>query len=416
MLSGLAEIIWLNIILSGDNAVVIGLAAAGLAPQLRSRAVLFGIIAAAILRIIFSIFATMLLSLWWIDIVGGLALLYIAWTFLKELRSEPVHEAGAASPPAEKTLGQALWQIIIADVSMSLDNVLAVAAVARSNLTLLMIGLGISIVMMGLLGGLLAKLLERFRIIAYIGVVLIVWIGLQLLWEGLIMANAALQLGLPVPGSRIEGSTACPGSYPGRHGPHGRLRRAAKPGGAGPGRPPRPAGAGGGPGPAADGGSRVRTGNNHQFRGPAARLRQCGGIHHPRARRLAGAGGGGIGHALRPRAAGPAGECPGGGRDARAGRGGARSHRAAPGRTLAEIARRNLLLPDGGSMTCADLSGSFGRTAVEQQVCAGTAAGRFLRVHVTMPRRNSGVADADDFTRAIAAAARRASAAASPAP
>ncbi|WP_233553368.1 YjbE family putative metal transport protein [Teichococcus wenyumeiae] len=200
MLSGLAEIIWLNIILSGDNAVVIGLAAAGLAPQLRSRAVLFGIIAAAILRIIFSIFATMLLSLWWIDIVGGLALLYIAWTFLKELRSEPAHEAGAASPPAEKTLGQALWQIIIADVSMSLDNVLAVAAVARSNLTLLMIGLGISIVMMGLLGGLLAKLLERFRIIAYIGVVLIVWIGLQLLWEGLIMANAALQLGLPVPG------------------------------------------------------------------------------------------------------------------------------------------------------------------------------------------------------------------------
>jgi hypothetical protein len=77
-----------------------------------------------------------------------------------------------------------------------------------------------------------------------------------------------------------------------------------------------------------------------------------------------------------------------------------------PGRTLAETTRRNLLLPDGGSMTCADLSGSFGRTAVEQQVCAGTAAGRFLRVHVTMSRRNSGVADADDFTRAIAAAVR----------
>lgn len=73
-----------------------------------------------------------------------------------------------------------------------------------------------------------------------------------------------------------------------------------------------------------------------------------------------------------------------------------------PGRSLAETTRRNLPLPDGGNMICADLSGSFGRTAVEQQVCAGTAAGRFLRVHVTMPRRNSGVADADDFTRAIA--------------
>ncbi|MBO1074041.1 hypothetical protein [Roseomonas marmotae] len=77
-----------------------------------------------------------------------------------------------------------------------------------------------------------------------------------------------------------------------------------------------------------------------------------------------------------------------------------------PGRTLAETSRRSLLLPDGGSLTCADLSGSFGRTAVEQQVCLGTAAGRFLRVHVTMPSRNSSVADADDFTRAIATAAR----------
>jgi hypothetical protein len=77
-----------------------------------------------------------------------------------------------------------------------------------------------------------------------------------------------------------------------------------------------------------------------------------------------------------------------------------------PGRTLAETGRRSLVLPDGGTMTCADLSGSFGRTAVEQQVCAGTAAGRFLRVHVTMPRRNSGVADADDFTRAAATALR----------
>lgn len=87
-----------------------------------------------------------------------------------------------------------------------------------------------------------------------------------------------------------------------------------------------------------------------------------------------------------------------------------------PGRTLAETTRRSLPLADGGSMTCADLSGSFGRTAVEQQVCAGTAAGRFLRVHVTMPRRNSGVADADDFTRAIAAALRAAPVAAIPAP
>ncbi|MBO1074042.1 YjbE family putative metal transport protein [Roseomonas marmotae] len=200
MLSGLAEIIWLNVILSGDNAVVIGLAAAGLPAHQRARAVLFGVIAAAILRIVFSIFATLLLALWWIDIVGGLALLYIAWTFFRELRSGDGHAVAVGTPVAEKSLGQALWQIVLADVSMSLDNVLAVAAVARANLNLLIIGLAISIVMMGLLGGLLAKLLERFKIIAYIGVALIVWIGAQLLWEGLIMANATLQLGLPLPG------------------------------------------------------------------------------------------------------------------------------------------------------------------------------------------------------------------------
>lgn len=199
-LGSLAEIMWLNIILSGDNAVVIGMAAAGLPPQQRSRAVLFGIAAAAVLRIVFSIFASMLLALWWIDLVGGLALLYIAWSFFRELRHEKAAEEAAGQPVHDKTLAQALWQIVLADVSMSLDNVLAVAAVARSNLTLLMVGLGISIVMMGLLGGLLARLLDRFKFIAYVGVVLIAYIGVELLWEGLIMANATLNLGLGLPG------------------------------------------------------------------------------------------------------------------------------------------------------------------------------------------------------------------------
>ncbi|MDQ1078326.1 YjbE family putative metal transport protein [Pseudoroseomonas cervicalis] len=199
MIGPLAEIIWLNVILSGDNAVVIGLAAAGLPPHQRSRAVLFGVIAAAVLRIVFSIFATLLLALWWVDLVGGLALLYIAWSFFRELRKGGDDAAEGGEPAQEKTLLQALWQIILADVSMSLDNVLAVAGVARSNLTLLIVGLGISIVMMGLAGGLLAKLLDRYKIIAYVGVALIAYIGLELLWEGLVMANTTLHLGLPLP-------------------------------------------------------------------------------------------------------------------------------------------------------------------------------------------------------------------------
>ena len=192
------QILWLNIILSGDNAVVIGLAAAGLPDRLRNKAVLFGIIAAAVLRIIFSIFATYLLTLWWIDIVGGLALIYIAWGFYKELRgSEDEEERGGEH--REKTLMQALWQIIVADVSMSLDNVLSVAAVARNNLPMLVIGLLVSIVLMGLLGGALARLLDRYKIIAWIGLALIAYIGLELLWEGAVMANANLDLGLPLP-------------------------------------------------------------------------------------------------------------------------------------------------------------------------------------------------------------------------
>jgi YjbE family integral membrane protein len=193
------EILWLNVILSGDNAVVIGMAAAGLAPHLRGRVVLFGSIAAAVLRVIFSIFATYLLSLWWIAFLGGAALLYIAWGFWKELRHHGEEEQESAEEAKEKTLAQALWQIVLADVSMSLDNVLAVAAVARNDMVMLVIGLSVSIVLMGLLGGLLARLLDRFKFIAYVGVALIVWIGVELMWEGMANANSVLNLGLPLP-------------------------------------------------------------------------------------------------------------------------------------------------------------------------------------------------------------------------
>lgn len=199
------EILWLNIILSGDNAVVIGMAAAGLAPKLRSRAVMFGIVAAAVLRIVFSIFATYLLDLWWVAFIGGAALLYIAWTFLKELLHHGEEGEGEAGEAKEKTLAQALWQIVLADVSMSLDNVLAVAAVARNDVVMLVIGLSVSIVLMGLLGGFLARLLDRFKVIAYVGVALIAWIGVELIWDGTVQANEALNLGLPLPAAEHSG-------------------------------------------------------------------------------------------------------------------------------------------------------------------------------------------------------------------
>jgi YjbE family integral membrane protein len=151
-----------------------------------------------VLRIIFSVFATYLLGLWWIAFIGGAALLYIAWTFLQEILHHGEEPGESEAVAEQKTLAQALWQIVVADVSMSLDNVLAVAAVARNDVVMLVIGLSVSIVLMGLLGGALARLLDRFRLLAYVGVALIAWIGLELMWEGTAAANEALHLGLPI--------------------------------------------------------------------------------------------------------------------------------------------------------------------------------------------------------------------------
>lgn len=202
-LAGLLQIIWLNAILSGDNAVVIGLAAAGLPAHQRAKAVLFGVIAAAVLRIVFSVFAAYLLEIWWIDIVGGALLFWIAYGFFKELRHKEEEDADAAAGKEvhhqDKTLIAALGQIIIADVSMSLDNVLAIASVAKGDFALLIVGLTVSIIMMGLLGGLLARILDRYKIIAWIGLALIVYVAAKLVWEGALVANGVLGLGLPLP-------------------------------------------------------------------------------------------------------------------------------------------------------------------------------------------------------------------------
>lgn len=180
------ETLFANIVLSGDNAVLIGLAAAGLPETQRPKAIMFGMVAAAVLRIIFSIFALYLLEIPGLVLIGGLLLLWIAYGFYKDLRAEQAaHAAGShTAPPEPKTLSQALRTIVVADVSMSLDNVLAVAGIARNNLTMLIIGLFVSILVMGVAASLIAKLLERFQWIAYAGVALIAWIGLEMTWDG----------------------------------------------------------------------------------------------------------------------------------------------------------------------------------------------------------------------------------------
>ncbi|MBV1796423.1 YjbE family putative metal transport protein [Siccirubricoccus sp. G192] len=181
----LTEIMGVNLILSGDNAVLIALAAAGLPEKQRGRAIMFGMILAVILRIILSLAAVYLLAIPGLLLIGGLLLIWIAWTFFKELRAEDkAEEEGPHAEPVQvKTMAVALRQIVIADVSMSLDNVLAVAGAARNNMPMLILGLIISILIMGIAATLISRLLERFRWIAYLGVVLIVWIGLKMIWE-----------------------------------------------------------------------------------------------------------------------------------------------------------------------------------------------------------------------------------------
>ena len=180
----LIQILGVNIILSGDNAVLIALAAAGLPAEQRPKAIMFGMVLAVVLRIVLSIVAVQLLEIPGLLLVGGLLLLWIAWTFFKELRAGDDEKAGGDHAQHEtKTMATALRQIVIADVSMSLDNVLAVAGAAHGNMSMLILGLVISILMMGVAATVISKLMERYHWIAYVGCALIVYIGLKMIYE-----------------------------------------------------------------------------------------------------------------------------------------------------------------------------------------------------------------------------------------
>ncbi|MBW7922903.1 MAG: YjbE family putative metal transport protein [Rubellimicrobium sp.] len=194
-LTALGQVILIDLVLAGDNAVVIGLAAAGLPKPLRSKAILAGIAAAAILRIGFALVTVHLLAIKGLLLAGALLLFWVCWKMFTELRAGhgahdmvDVHPddaiAGAPGAPARKTLGQAVWQIIIADVSMSLDNVLAVAAAAREHPTVLIIGLTLSVVLMGVAASYIARLLNRFRWIGWVGLLIIVYVAGKMAYHG----------------------------------------------------------------------------------------------------------------------------------------------------------------------------------------------------------------------------------------
>ncbi|HEY6380366.1 MAG TPA: TerC family protein [Pseudolabrys sp.] len=188
-LAALFQVIMIDLVLAGDNAIVIGLAAAGLPPEKRSRAILVGIIAATLLRLVFAGIALELLEIVGLLLAGGILLLWVCWKMWRDLRGPDRKETEAAlrrqeSNVPRKTFAQAAWQIVIADISMSLDNVLAVAGAARDHPFALIFGLGLSIVLMGVAASFIARLLNRHRWIAYVGLAIIFYVAADMIWRG----------------------------------------------------------------------------------------------------------------------------------------------------------------------------------------------------------------------------------------
>ena len=219
----LGQVLLIDLVLAGDNAIVVGMAAAGLPADQRRKAIFWGIVAATIMRIGFAAITTQLLAIVGITLFGGLLLLWVCWKMYRELRTPHAEaqgvdalEGGSASGAPRKTMRQAITQILIADISMSLDNVLAVAGAAKDHLDVLVIGLAISVVLMGVAATFIAKLLEKHRWIAWVGLIVILyvagdmiysgWGDVQVWWGG----TGAETVAPPLPGGVAPGAAPAP--------------------------------------------------------------------------------------------------------------------------------------------------------------------------------------------------------------
>ena len=198
-LTAFFKVVMIDLVLAGDNAIVIGLAAAGLPKAQRSKAILVGVAAATVLRILFAVVAIHLLKLIGLVLVGGLLLLWVCWKMWREIKGGHGHDAEGveavsgtdidkdgkiAGNTKSKTFAQAAWQIVIADISMSLDNVLAVAGAAREHPMVLVFGLALSVALMGFAASFIAKLLNSYRWIAYVGLLIIVYVAIDMIVRG----------------------------------------------------------------------------------------------------------------------------------------------------------------------------------------------------------------------------------------
>ena len=202
--TALGQVVMMDLVLAGDNAVAVGLAAAALPQDQRKKAILVGLAAAVVMRIGFALITVQLLAIVGLLLAGGLLLLWVCWKMWRELREQATHdqaeaeaelqvamsiEHGSGPSPEElglkrKTFGAALIQIMIADITMSLDNVLAVAGAAHEHPWVMVFGLILSIALMGVAATFIAKLLHRFRWIGYIGLVIVLYVALHMIWDG----------------------------------------------------------------------------------------------------------------------------------------------------------------------------------------------------------------------------------------
>ncbi len=193
-LQAFVSVVLIDIVLAGDNAVVVGTAAAGLPPRQQRQVIALGVMMALVLRVAFALIAVQLLNVFGLVLAGGLLLLWVAWKMWRELHHlqgeapEPATQGAAAPAVAAGTAGKsfmsAVVQVTIADVSMSLDNVLAVAGAAREHPYIMAFGLVLSVALMGVAAGFIARLIERHHWLAYVGILIVVYVALEMIWEG----------------------------------------------------------------------------------------------------------------------------------------------------------------------------------------------------------------------------------------
>jgi YjbE family integral membrane protein len=207
-LSAILQVIFINVVLSGDNAIVVGMAAAGAPHAIRKKVIFYGIGGAVVLRIVLSLLAVQFLQVVGLLLAGGILLLWVCWKLYREIRSSAAEHGGTealggmgddeVAVESTKTLGEAMWQILVADVSMSLDNVLAVAGAARDHPWIMAAGLVLSVALMGLAATFIARVLDRYRWLAWVGLLVILYVAGRMVWDGAWEVHAVVTFAEPL--------------------------------------------------------------------------------------------------------------------------------------------------------------------------------------------------------------------------